>query len=883
MTNNDEELKPCAEPSEQSRHSEDDKFIALLSQIEEKYSNKGLSADYEREKKLLERELRKVNENFHGRYEIISALDVGSTAIVFEVEEKVQGDDDQGNRILRALKLARPITGRSDRLARVIRGEASKLYALSHENLIRVHHTGETRLQKMVFPFFIMEYVKDVGDAEKFFGVKRTLASLASVVTQVAKGLAYLHSQTPKIMHCDIKPTNILVCPDGRAMISDLGYSHYISRTPESGQTRVFFSPRYAHPDLRTIIKESGGPDDTPVTIDKNKLRPQFDLYAVGITVFELMGKFLSFYMEVPTSFTKKKYYEFLRRPLIEKIEGVDTYIWQYLWIIAARLLDGHNEDPEAIPGLNVSATVALKYQTAEDFREDARRMQNEYRLEEDVPELNPHERSLVVVAGCKVPFTPRVKRLVEHSDFKRLNRIAQLGLTSLVYPGATHTRFEHSLGTFANVCGYVRALYYGTANPLFRSIVSTRDIKATLVAGLLHDLGQYPSAHDLEEIDKKRFSHLANTIKVLRGTLGYKKSPIKNIIEEEGKTGWGIGVEEVIRIIDVGSPKTSDSLKHMVLRSIVSGPIDADRLDYLQRDSVHLGVNYGLVLDKELLLRSLTTTYRVDDESSSERISASIGISEKARVAAEAIAFARYAMFATVYWHHTVRSVKAMLKFVAQRIMQHPEKVDEFFDFVFSGRPSTQAKLFEDTQLSAPRVSSSDALMLSWLYDNGDKVCKGMIENLVSRTLYKRLYSFGYHKRDGSRTSFADAARVLSSKPWEDREKFRQEVQDGLLQQLRECGRQELAASMKDCEALILLDAPWEEGKTSELRYVFEGSFVPSTLEDSLVWRSLSSLSNESVGKFRIFVHPDFKDALARHLQLNDVEAVVSQLCESL
>ncbi|GAI47534.1 unnamed protein product, partial [marine sediment metagenome] len=103
--------------------------------------------------------------------------------------------------------------------------------------------------------------------------------------------------------------------------------------------------------------------------------------------------------------------------------------------------------------------------------------------------------------ASGRVPYTKRVKEILEHPSFSRLAQINQLGLLNLVYPGATHSRFEHCLGTFSNTCHYLRALYYDELNPMFQSIMSVENMKCALLTSLLHDIGQYPLCHDIEEL----------------------------------------------------------------------------------------------------------------------------------------------------------------------------------------------------------------------------------------------------------------------------------------------------------------------------------------------------------------------------------------------
>ncbi|MFO1022371.1 MAG: HD domain-containing protein [Planctomycetales bacterium] len=234
------------------------------------------------------------------------------------------------------------------------------------------------------------------------------------------------------------------------------------------------------------------------------------------------------------------------------------------------------------------------------------------------------------------VPFTPRVRALVDTSDFRRLAHITQLGLVSQVYPGARHSRFEHALGVYHNALRYLWQL---AQDPRFSDVVDSHTAEVLIVSALLHDLGHWPFCHPIEDLGLPSLilhedfaaEHLA------------PGSEIAQVLEAE----WSIQPAEVL---DVLVPKT-DSPRLRLLRSILSGPIDIDKLDYLERDSLHAGVPYGRNFDKNRLIQSLLLNGAGDG----------LALSSKGRTAAELMVFARYVMFSEVYWHHAVRSATCM------------------------------------------------------------------------------------------------------------------------------------------------------------------------------------------------------------------------------
>jgi HD superfamily phosphohydrolase len=256
-----------------------------------------------------------------------------------------------------------------------------------------------------------------------------------------------------------------------------------------------------------------------------------------------------------------------------------------------------------------------------------------------DLPELISLEagRGLVrIPTEQDVPFTRRVQALVDTAEFRRLAQISQLGLVSRVYPGAMHTRFEHALGVFHNALRYLWQL---GQDARFRKIVGRHEAELLMVSALLHDLGHWPFCHPIEDMHLDGMSpHEEFAAEFLA-----PERELAQVLREE----WRIEPAEVLDVLVA----QSDTQSLRLLRSILSGPIDIDKMDYLERDSLHAGVPYGRNFDKHRLIQSLLLNEAGDG----------LAISAKGRTAAELMVFARYVMFGEVYWHHAVRSATCM------------------------------------------------------------------------------------------------------------------------------------------------------------------------------------------------------------------------------
>jgi HD superfamily phosphohydrolase len=240
-----------------------------------------------------------------------------------------------------------------------------------------------------------------------------------------------------------------------------------------------------------------------------------------------------------------------------------------------------------------------------------------------------PHE--------CDVPLTDRVRQLLDAPEMRRLARISQLGLCSLVYPGACHSRLEHSLGVYRNALTYLKQL---AADERFTAIVRPEDGEMFVAAALLHDLGHWPFCHAIEDM-------------ALAGVPSHELFANSFLLEGEIadtlRDDWNVQPRDVTSLL---SEKPRDT-RQRILKSMLSGPIDIDKMDYLVRDSLHAGVPYGRNFDQQRLVGSLGMNEAGDG----------LAISHKGRTAAEMMVFSRYVMFSEVYWHHAVRSATAMLQ----------------------------------------------------------------------------------------------------------------------------------------------------------------------------------------------------------------------------
>jgi hypothetical protein len=213
---------------------------------------------------------------------------------------------------------------------------------------------------------------------------------------------------------------------------------------------------------------------------------------------------------------------------------------------------------------------------------------------------------------------------IVDTTEFQRLHWIRQLGMCYTVFPGAVHTRFQHSLGTMH------------VASLIGRRLES-ENIREITTAALLHDIGHFPFSHSFENYFMKKYhiDHEKNGIKLIKGEEG--TGQIGEAIEEAG-----IDIDMVISILSKKAPE-----KYV---NIISGPLDADEMDYLARDSYFSGANLS-PFDFQRIINMMKTD--------GERIY----IEYKGVSSVESIMISRFLMYKTVYFHKTVRIAQKMVE----------------------------------------------------------------------------------------------------------------------------------------------------------------------------------------------------------------------------
>lgn len=421
------------------------------------------------------------------------------------------------------------------------------------------------------------------------------------------------------------------------------------------------------------------------------------------------------------------------------------------------------------------------------------------------LPEIQSAVSIIRISPEIDVPLTPRVRRLIDTAAFRRLSRISQLGLVGLVYPGANHSRFEHSLGVYRNAIDFLKQLASDPQTPI---VFGDRDAAIFVVAALLHDIGHWPYCHAIEDM---RLAGLPRHEVLAERLLHHRE--IAQLLQSD----WDLAPEDIAQFVHP-HPSATPSSMQSILRSMLSGPIDVDKLDYLERDSLHAGVPYGRNFDRHRLVHSLC----IDPERNR------LAITDKGRTAAEMMVFARYVMFSEVYWHHAVRSATAMLQRAVYELREQSDLVHAWLDM-------------------------DEATMRESLVENArGKAWEPCVFGLfgLRRSLYKRVAQF-------DRLTEPDLHRALARRPYAEIVAISERLSTLLSSHL---------SSPIHKHAVLIDTPPMKLEVQFDLRVRQRDHRFRQLGEVSPVVQSLATEQfDDLVKRVRIFVAPEWRDAVRR------------------
>lgn len=749
----------------------------------------------------------------------VEALGVGGSSVVFKVFQQL--DATRNIKVPRALKL---FVMREDLLQHDASTsflpahenfleEIKNISQFSHENLVQVIDAGEHVFtmedgSSKNVPFLVThlitgctlrEVIESSPNAEFVRTKLRENPEVAiQFVSQIARGLSYLHYRD--FLHCDIAPKNIFI-ENGqylRAIVGDVGMSR---KVVGAAGDKVFIAgtKSYSPEEITNLFGKEVDVSELA------KLFPKWDLFGFSKSIMELL-EYVSTLSNAP-------------------------------WINAAVL--------KATQTFNSIA----QFKTPEEVAERVEYCLPVHRERGGIPELEPssvaaRKRMMPIEA---LALSRRVDGLVRHPAVARLQGVPQLTVVRSVSPGGTHTRYEHALGVMENVRRMLSSLI---DEPTFLGVLGRNSIETGLVAGLLYNASRFPFSNVIHELNKrlpsgenKIFASFGR-VNLFSDIFGNHFKSHKGLTLEEQicRDFPAIDLEKLKRILTAGSTIELTEPDETILYALLNSSLDVRVIDFVRRDSLHLGLSSGNFFEIDDLLPHLIISPGISGSDVSRVSLKTTGIT-----VAEQIILMRYWLFQRVYWNQPNRAYNATIR----RALLDLGDCD---DFEIELR--TQALLVDEREMLkflhtfAKQKNLSSTAKLLDLVVNYEKI---LYREVYDRNL--RLCDADPLKQD------RHVIEMLISKTmsYQTMRKFEKQLATSLAVKL--------SLSEMDGAPLVLLDVPFEPGNVKLGSDIFvqsssnmAGINLQTLDKISPVIEGVNKNFINDLQRLRIFIRPDIK-----------------------
>lgn len=566
---------------------------------------------------------------------------------------------------------------------------------LSHQNIARIFAPHTLNYPGGIsFTAVLMEWIDGATTLSRYIAkTSLTWRQFVTLLVATFDALGYIHSR--EIFHWDIKSDNILIDGQGNPKVTDLGNAR---RKNESLDTFAYSTVWNIPPTLplpESPTSSTATSRRVPIRLpNKSWDSPWIDLWMLAreINRFIAADQAVLGLDDGDPKFPLLGEYERTRKKLLARtfpqIDNDAQYALSYLRLVVQRLL--RPKKPSETP----------YYANAESVSADLAKLLHELGAATGIAELQSVPQHVLRLPSTgNVPLTPWVRAFLSGPPARRLARHLQLGVVCHVYPGACHSRLEHVCGVLVRTAQYVHALYSDRTDPFWRISMEETDIRALLTAALLHDIGHVAIGHALEEMrglfrDRLHEDYafeLAKGYRMDNSSLTGDASADREFLTGWIKDAFALSDQDLHvflrRVASILRPQPtgviaqpacdgrlardeSEAFKLSILHSILDSAIDADKLDYLIRDACHCGVDYPNGVDLDRFFQSLTCITPKTEHTYNQPApahGACVAVTEKGLLPAESILVARYQMFSSVYWQHTVRALDAILQFCVE------------------------------------------------------------------------------------------------------------------------------------------------------------------------------------------------------------------------
>ncbi len=668
--------------------------------------------------------------------------------------------------------------------------EIRNISSFSHENLLSVVDAGIHIHGEHKIPYIVTDYIngptlrhvinpdnrkekpKHSEEAQSIQDkiIANPLLAL-DILIKVAKAIKHLHESN--FYHCDIAPKNIFINSNDHIhpVLGDLG----IAKDFNLNRDKVFVagSKNYIPDNVRHHLNDE-------IDWEEYKtLQPAWDLYAFSKTGLEFISLIES---------SNQAWVKPLKSTFSQIIAGKSKCVEILALLERLEFLQPFHRELAKVPELSAG--------------------------------LTGKRRNLMPVESLSISW--RVGKLIHHPALLRLGSVPQITMANQLFPGANHTRYEHSLGVMETVRRYLTALL---DQDLFLEHLSVEKIETALICALLHNITRFPLSNIFHEIKSKNREELG---RFSRGDLLKDIEKIKNkkglTIAEVITNNFPAVNYECVKNILLGKKSKFDNEDHFIY-SLINSSLDARVVDFVRRDSLHLGIIKGDIFDLDELLRHFTI--------SNHKLALKLtGVS-----VAEQIISLRYWLFQRVYWNSPNRKFCSMVRSIILELSEKTEFSDEFRKVVLKYNHNRMLKYLLDYSSKNKIYASLDIA--------GRLVRK-------DQDLYRTLLDLGQQDR----SDFVSVCKKIA------RMNYRQatELENNLEKYLRGYlgDNHVIDKNIK----LIVIDVPFEPGdsKLGDDIVVIKHDKTPTNLKEfSGIIGGINNSFETHLRRLRVFIHPEY------------------------
>jgi serine/threonine protein kinase len=414
------------------------------------------------------------------------------------------------------------------------------------------------------------------------------------VLHDIADTLAYIHD-VRHYQHSDLRSDNILVHQaSGRPIIIDFGYAHCFDAALRKTHTQIRYiadtMPTQLRDDIRRLVADTGSNK-----VSRESLRqlvfPGLDLHNFGALLNDLLA-----------------------------IKGVDSVLTdfdrQFIRLITRRLV----------------TWKTAREARATDIAGQLKKLESGLRAPAHATSPDVEKHVALPTGGLNLTVT--MERLLATRAFRRLQLLNQLSLVHLIYPGASQTRFEHSLAVYVTATQLIDAL---GRSPRFRLLFDDNGLTRLLTVALLHDINHFPFLHYFQEINDPSLKKIDILDLFCDGRETKDNPSIYEILEGEGIS------RAYLRSALFEDYDTISDPQLQVIKSIIDSGVDVDKLAYVRDDARFTGVPFGLGVDRDALFEHADIAQLKDEDGTHKRYSYHLCFKPAALSAVESLLLARF------------------------------------------------------------------------------------------------------------------------------------------------------------------------------------------------------------------------------------------------